>query len=199
MFRLSQLFIIIGYVIFFISRFRKDKKNILVTDNISRVLFIIGYSLLHSINSVEHTIYGIIRNIVGWKFVKKSRSVKIIGFIIMTILLCIMYGITFHGFSTIMFIISGLINSFAVIFLKGQGIRMGTTLAAICNIIAFIIVESYASILGEALCGIIGLMSFRKNYHYEKTYKNLKCKIDKLISDKVVQSLIRFDECKTEN
>lgn len=75
-----------------------------------------------------------------------------------------MYGLSFNGFSTIMFILSGLINLFAIVFAKEQGIRLGTTLAAICNIIAFVIIGSYASIIGETLCGLIGVLSFIKAY-----------------------------------
>lgn len=59
-----------------------------------------------------------------------------------------------------MLIISGAINLFAVIFLKEQGIRIETILAALCNIVAFAVLGSYASILGEVSCGIVGIISF---------------------------------------
>lgn len=61
----SQCFLIIGYSIFFLSRFRSNKKSILITDTLSRLCFIAGYCLLGSVNSIEHTLYGIIRNVVG--------------------------------------------------------------------------------------------------------------------------------------
>ena len=48
---------------------------------------------------------------------------------------------------------------------------MGTALAALCNITAFLMLESYASILEEIICGMIGLMSFRKNYQVVKAIK----------------------------
>lgn len=161
-FLISQGFIIIGYFVFFISRFRKNKNSILMTDNISRGCFIIGYVLLHSINSIEHTVYGIIRNLVGQALIKHKKIYKIIGFTIMLILLFAMYGVSFNGVDTIMFILSGLINLYATIFAKEQGIRLGTVFAAICNIIAFLIIGSYASIIGEVLCGIMGVVSFVK-------------------------------------
>lgn len=163
-FYISQMFIIVGYFIFFISRFRKEKKNILMTDSISRICFVVGYACAHSVNSIEHTLYGIIRNIVGQKLTIKARKIQIIGFVIMLSLLCVMYGISYAGYSTIMFIISGIINLYAAIFMKEQGIRIGTILAAICNIIAFSMIGSYASIAGELLCGTIGAISFVKSY-----------------------------------
>ena len=161
---ISQLFITIGYIIFFISRFKKRKKYILITDNISRCCFIIGYILLNSINGIEHTIYGIFRNFVGQIMDKKKRVCKILVFIIMIFILIVMYVLSFTGFSTILFIISGIINLFTVFFMKEQGIRLGTAFAAICNIIAFFLLQSNASIIGESLCGIIGIVSFIKEY-----------------------------------
>lgn len=172
MFYLSQAFIIVEYSVFLVSRYQKDKKNILIADNLSQISFILGYLFLRSANSVEHTIYGILRNIVGQKLLNSTRKTKIMYFIVMLILLCVMYGVTFSGCSTILFVISGIINLFAVIFLSEQGIRMGTALAALCNITAFLMLESYASILGEITCGMIGLMSFRKNYQMVKAIKN---------------------------
>ena len=159
---ISQSFIIIGYLIFFISRFRNSKKSILLTDNISRICDIIGYSLFGSINSIEHVIYGMIRNAVGTFLIKRSKTYKTISFIIMVVVLFIMYGLSFNGVSTIMFMLSGLVNLFAVIFTKEQGIRLGTAIASICNITAFLLIGSYASIIGETLCGIIGILSFIK-------------------------------------
>lgn len=159
---ISQIFIVIGYGVFFISRFRSSKKSILTTDTISRSCFIVGYYLFGSVNSIEHTIYGIIRNIIGQILIDKNKKHKIFGFVLMTIILCIMYSISFNGMSTIMFILSGMINLFVAIFAKEQGIRIGTILAAICNIIAFLLIGSYASIIGEALCGITGILSYIK-------------------------------------
>lgn len=159
---ISQSFIIIGYLIFFISRFRNSKKSILLTDTMSRICFIVGYYLFGSVNSIEHTIYGIIRNAVGSSLIKRSKTYKILSFIIMAIALCIMYGLSFNGVSTIMFMLSGLINLFVAIFTKEQGIRLGTVIASICNITAFLLIGSYVSIIGEALCGITGILSFIK-------------------------------------
>lgn len=85
-----------------------------------------------------------------------------LSFIIMAIALCIMYSLSFNGISTVMFMLSGLINLFAVILSREQGIRLGTVFASICNITTFLLMGSYASIIGEALCGITGILSFIK-------------------------------------
>lgn len=113
-------------------------------------------------NSIQHTVYGIVRNIIGQVLISNKKVYKHLCFVIMSIVLCIMYGLSFNGVSTIMFLLSGLINLFAIIFAKEQGIRLGTVFAAICNTIAFILIDSYASIIGETLCGILGILSFTK-------------------------------------
>lgn len=50
---------------------------------------------------------------------------------------------------------------------------IGKYSAAICNITAFLLIGSYASIAGEMLCGLIGILSYMKGIHYErrKCYK----------------------------
>lgn len=58
--------------------------------------------------------------------------------------------------------LSGIINLFTAIFTKEQGMRFGTVSASICNIIAFSLMGSYASIVGEMLCGLIGILSYKK-------------------------------------
>ena len=140
-----------------------------MVDTVSRVCFIVGYYLFGSINSIEHTVYGIIRNTIGQVLILRKRSYKILCFVIMLVILCFMYGLSFNGISTIMFMLSGLINLFTTIFAKEQGIRLGTVFAAICNITAFLIIGSYASIAGEALCGVIGILSFIKEHYAGKT------------------------------
>ena len=56
-----------------------------------------------------------------------------------------------RSYSMIMFIISGIINLYTAIFMKEQGIRIGTILTTICNIITFSMIGCYASIAGEVL------------------------------------------------
>lgn len=85
----------------------------------------------------------------------------------MLMILILMQCVTYAGITTIMFIVSGIINLIVTIFGDAQLIRFGTFLASICNIIAFIIIGSYASVLGESLCGIIGIWSFKLHKNKE--------------------------------
>ena len=165
---LSQCFILIGYCIFFISRFKKNKDSILLADSFSRGGFLIGYALLGSVNGIEHTFYGIVRNIVG-ELLVGTKNV----FLVMLLLLIVMYGESFDGITTIALIMSGIINLYCIVFLDVQGIRLGTVFASICNIVAFIMIGSYVSVIGEVLCGVVGIVSFVRGIK-EKRSKN-KC------------------------
>lgn len=169
---MSQSIILLGYLMFFISRFRKNKKSILMVDVLSRICFIMGYWLIGSINSIEHTIYAIVRNIIGSLLIAEKKSYKILGFGVMLLILFIMYGLSFNGISTVMFVLSGIINLYAIIFTKEQGIRLGTIFASFCNIIAFSLIGNVISVIGELLCGIIGFISYLQwhSYNTNKTY-----------------------------
>jgi hypothetical protein len=87
---------------------------------------------------------------------------KILTYVVMLMILFVMYGVSFNGLSTIMFILSAIINLTTVIFLDEQKIRLGTLLAAVCNVTAFAMIGSYVSIVGEAACGVFGLCSYLK-------------------------------------
>jgi hypothetical protein len=167
---IAQSLILIGYIVFYIGLFKKNKKNILLTDNISRLFSIAGYIVFESLNSIEHTLYGMLRNYLGQRLIGKTNRVKTITFIIMIIILFTMYGLSFNGISTTMFILSAIINLTTAIFMNEQGIRLGKLFAAICNVIAFVIIGSYSSIIGESLCGIIGVISFITNLKGEQEY-----------------------------
>ena len=157
---IAQSFILIGYLIFFASRFKNMKKGMLITDNISRICFATGYILFRSVNGIEHTAYGIVRNIVAQYISKKSRLQKWLYFAVMFALLMIMYGKSFAGIPTIMLWGSAVINLITAFFMQEQEIRLGTFLAAICNVVAFMMLSSYASVLGEGVCGVIGIVSY---------------------------------------
>ena len=159
---ISQGFILVGYCIFIFSRVCKNKDKILLTDNISRATLLIGYILFGSINGIENAVYSILRNIIGKMLEQKSKTFQMIEFVVMSILLIVMYSLSFDGVPTVMFILFGLINLFAVVFLNAQGIRLGTVLATICAMIAYLLIGSYASVAGEVLCGFVATASYLK-------------------------------------
>ena len=84
-FILGQVFTFISYLIFWISRFLKNKKYILLWDNISRLFAIIAFLFLGTYDGIKNTIYVIARNILGDISDNKSKKYKVNIFIIMLI------------------------------------------------------------------------------------------------------------------
>ena len=155
----GQCFIFVAYFVFLVSRLKNNKGSLLLTDTLSRIFSLFGYMLLHSLNSIEHTIFGILRNFIGGRLSSKKFQSKIVIFLFLLLLLLGMYSMSFHGVSTVLFMLSGVINLVAVIFFDVTGIRVGTFLAALCNIFAFSRIHSYASIIGETLCALLCLVN----------------------------------------
>lgn len=159
---IGSVIVAIAYLIFFYSRFRKTKKQIIITDSVSRVTYITGYALMKSINSIEHITFGLVRNLVSQYLIDKSKKTKYIATSILLTILITMYALSFNGLSTIIFIVSALVNLYATMFTKAQGIRIGSMTASLLNALAFLVIGNYVSIIGELLCFLMSLISFIK-------------------------------------
>ena len=64
-FIIGQFLTSISYGIFWISRFLKKKKDILLLDNISRIFAIIAFVFLGTYDGIKNTLYVILRNFLG--------------------------------------------------------------------------------------------------------------------------------------
>lgn len=159
---ISQILISIGYVMYIVSRFINSKNKMLLIDNISRIVDVIGYFCLGNINGIEHTLFGIVRN-EAYRHIKRNIA-KLVCFVIFLIVIFCMYGIAFNGISTILFIISNIINLIGTAFGREQGVRLGTIGACLCNIPAFLFLCNYAGMIGEIVCLIMTIVALYKNH-----------------------------------
>lgn len=157
-FILGQVFTLISYLIFWISRFLKNKNNILLWDNISRLVAIVAFLFLGTYDGIKNTLYVILRNTLGQITNKKKKNYKIITFLIMFILLILIYSFNFNGISTICVGICGILNLYGTIMCDEQGIRIfgmigssfytafmfftGNIVGTICEIICFVVMLS---------------------------------------------------------
>ena len=154
-FIVGQILTLVSYLFFWCSRFKKNKKNILLLDNISRIFAIISFIFLGTYDGIKNTIYVILRNILGQITNKKEKKYKIITFIVMLLILFTMYIFNFNGISTIFIAISGIANLYGTIMCDEQGIRIfgmfgsgfytafmlmtGNIVGTICEIICFFV------------------------------------------------------------
>lgn len=61
----GQILTLISYLIFWYSRFKKDKKNILLLDNVSRIFAIVAFIFLGTYDGIKNTVFVILRNFLG--------------------------------------------------------------------------------------------------------------------------------------
>lgn len=165
---LGQILTLISYLIFWISRFLKNKKNILLWDNISRIFAIISFYFLNTFDGIKNTLYVILRNILGQITNKKEKNIKLITFCVMIIILIVMYCINFKGLSTLCVSICGILNLYGVIMCDEQGIRIFGMIGSIFYIVFLFLTANLVGTICEIICFSMMFISYLKYY---KAYK----------------------------
>lgn len=162
LFIIGQLMTLISYLIFWISRFIKNKNNILLWDNISRIFAIISFAFLGTYDGIKNTLYVILRNILGQITNKKRKKYKILAFIIMLIILILMYSFNFNNISTICIAICGILNLYGVIMCNEQGIRLFGMLGSVFYALFMFLTGNIIGFICEVICFIVMLFSYKK-------------------------------------
>ncbi len=161
-FIVGQILTFISYLIFWISRFIKNKHKILLWDNISRVFAIISFIFLGTYDGIKNTLYVILRNVLGQFTNKKKKKYKLSALFIMFILLVLIYSFDFNGISTICVAICGLFNLYGVIMCNEQGIRLWGMIGSIFYMGFMIFTGNIVGFLCEIICFFVMLASYIK-------------------------------------
>ena len=162
LFILGQILTLISYLIFWYSRFEKNKKNILLLDNISRIFAIVAFIFLGTYDGIKNTIYVILRNILGQITDKKEKHYKIISFLLMLSILVLMYIFNFNGISTICIAICGIANLYGTIMCNEQGIRIFGMIGSGFYTAFMLITGNIIGTICEVICFIVMLISYLK-------------------------------------
>lgn len=162
LFILGQILTLISYLIFWYSRFEKNKKNILLLDNISRIFAIVAFIFLGTYDGIKNTIYVILRNILGQITDKKEKYYKIISFLLMLSILVLMYIFNFNGISTICIAICGIANLYGTIMCNEQGIRIFGMIGSGFYTAFMLITGNIIGTICEVICFIVMLISYLK-------------------------------------
>lgn len=165
---IGQILTFISYLIFWYSRFKKEKKNMLLYDNISRVVTIVAFFFLKTYDGIKNTIYVIIRNIISDKLKDKEYSEKKTTFIIMLVILILLYIYGFNGISTIFIIICGIFNLYGTIMKDEQGIRIYGMIGSVFYTLFMFSTNNYIGVICEVISFISMLLSYFK---YKKRKK----------------------------
>lgn len=172
-FILGQILTLISYLIFWYSRFEKNKKNILLLDNISRIFAIVAFVFLGTYDGIKNTIYVILRNILGQITDKKGNKYKIITFLLMLSILVLMYIFNFNGISTICIAICGIVNLYGTIMCNEQGIRIFGMIGSGFYTAFMLITGNIIGTICEVICFIVMLISYLK-YRKLQVKKQIK-------------------------
>ena len=169
---IGQILTFISYLIFWISRFKKNKNNILLLDNISRIVAIISFIFLGTYDGIKNTLYVILRNILGQVTDKRIKKYKIITFIVMLLLLIFLYTLDYHGISTICIALCGAFNLYGVIMSNEQGIRFFGMIGSLFYTLFMIFKINIIGVICEIICFFVMFASYIKYKDKKLEYKN---------------------------
>lgn len=159
---IGQVLTLVSYIVFWFSRFLKTKKDILLIDNLSRIIAIIGFVFLGTYDGIKNTVYVIFRNYLGKITIKKSHSVKLKVFVAMLLLLLLMYSFNFNGLATICIGICGILNLYGTIMTNEQGIRIYGMLGSIFYMFFMLFTGNVTGTVCEIICFAVMLISYIK-------------------------------------
>ena len=161
-FIVGQILTFISYLVFWISRFIKNKHKILLWDNVSRVFAIISFIFLGTYDGIKNTLYVILRNALGQFTDKKEKKYKLSVLFIMLILLVFIYSFDFQGISTICIAICGILNLYGVIMCNEQGIRLLGMIGSSFYMGFMIFTGNIVGFICEIICFIVMFTSYMK-------------------------------------
>lgn len=156
----GQILTFVSYFIYWLSRFRKTKRSILLVDNLSRLFTIASFICLGSLNGIQNTIYSGVRNIVGQRVTEKS---KYKAFVIMLIISILIYALSFNGWSTVIIFACALCNLYGVILCDEQGIRKWGIVGGFIYIGFQFLIANYIGCICEFIGIIVTYISYKKN------------------------------------
>ena len=159
MFIIGQILTAISYIVYYISRFKKDKKDMLLWDNISVFFTLLSFVFLKSYEGASGTLYSYVRNKVQ-SLVKGNKKNERIGFWVLLIVLLVILGVHFNGLFTLFLFLTNLFNLVGVMFFNPQGIRLCGVIASVCYLSFQIILNNYVGIICEIITMVVTLLSF---------------------------------------
>lgn len=151
---IAQVLTVLSYVIFWASRYLKTKRQILVVDYISRFLGIIGYLIIFNFDGVKSEILALCRGFVAYGVIKKSKKVRIIISIIVSLISIMIYMLGYTGIPTICTCVTSCINIYGNFVCDEQGMRICTLIGAFFYLSFEILTKMY----GGAVCELIGII-----------------------------------------
>ena len=160
-FLIIQFIGLIGYVLLSYSYFKKKKKDILLIQIFSYIMFILHYQFLGAITGSVCNLLGLLSFLIIYLFDVLKKNKKVLLCIIIPILLVITL-ITFENAYSIFPIIASILVIISFLTDSEEVIRKIGIVAAICWLIYAIVYKSYVAIVFEVITLIVVVIAYFK-------------------------------------
>lgn len=160
-FIITQLIGLVGYSSLGYSYFKKKKKDILLIQIFSYIMFILHYQFLGAITGSVCNLLGLISFVLIYLFDMFKKNKKLLIAILIPILLVITL-ITFENAYSIFPIIASILVIISFLTDSEEVIRKIGIVAAICWLIYAIVYKSYVAIVFEVITLIVVVIAYFK-------------------------------------
>lgn len=160
-FLIIQFIGLIGYVLLSYSYFKKKKKDILLIQIFSYIMFILHYQFLGAITGSVCNLLGLLSFLIIYLFDVLKKNKKILLCIIIPILLVISF-LTYENIFSIFPIIGIVLAVLSFTTNNEDLIRRVGIVGAICWLIYSVVYKSYISIIFEAVTLVSVVIAYFK-------------------------------------
>ena len=158
---LSQLFIIINYIFLVITYQLKNRKKILIFNNLAIIFTLLSFYLLNGFSAVAVSIISLVRNLLFMFADKKNNKKLDLSILILIIILTIISGIyTFEGFWSLMPVIAAILYTFSIWQKNTKIFRLLGILVSILWILYDIYVFSIFAVILESTVLISSVIGY---------------------------------------
>ena len=161
-FLIIQFIGLIGYVLLSYSYFKKKKKDILLIQIFSYIMFILHYQFLGAITGSVCNLLGLLSFLIIYLFDVLKKNKKVLLCIIIPILLVISF-ITYENIFSIFPIIGIVLAVLSFTTNNEDLIRRTGIVGAICWLIYSVVYKSYISIIFEAVTLVSVVIAYFKS------------------------------------
>ena len=169
---LGYIFTVINYFLYCLSRFVRDKKNMLLIDLLAKIFTVLGLYCLGSLSGAYS--FGITFFLLIVANIKERLGVKwIVGFIFFQVLYTLILILTYQGISSILIFIVSSLKLTSTWWLIPQKIRI----VGMCNSVLFlgyqIAIKNWAGLL-EIFVMLSNLIAYLKYQSQKQPHKHIK-------------------------
>lgn len=155
----GQILVVLGYIVYYASRYCKEKKKMLLVETCSKSINVLSFVCMGNASGMMSNFITMIRGIVI--YLKEKRDRKFSGAFILLLSACIVSGIlTYKNIFSLFAYIAAVITTTSAWFGNPQQIRKWGILAGTCYLIFQISIFNITGAIFEAGTILAALSSY---------------------------------------